>query len=128
MGLPWESSCSSHHSPSKTSSRGGSASPDGSRHCSRSCSWGPSRRTDEDRQEEQSLLDFVSVMVTLQSLNKLSEAPSESRKTHGFRVALEDDNQPASSYRLPVGGALGTYSRMLMTIFCHLFWACVQRC
>ena len=25
----------------------------------------------------------------------------------GFRAALEDDKQPASLYRLPVGGALG---------------------
>ena len=60
---------------------------------------------DEDRQEEQSLLNFVPVVATLQSLNELPEAPSESRKICGFCVALEDDDQPASSYHLPVDGA-----------------------
>ena len=45
------------------------------------------------------------MVATLRSLNELPEAPSESRKIRGFRAALEDDDQPASSYRLPVGGA-----------------------
>ena len=43
-------------------------------------------------EEEQPLLDFVSVVATLQSLNELLEAPSESRKIRGFRAALEDDD------------------------------------
>ena len=47
----------------------------------------------------------MSVMATLRSLNELLEAPSESRKIRGFRAALEDDDQPTSSYRLLVGGA-----------------------
>ena len=61
----------------------------------------------EDHQEEQSLLDFVSVVATLQSLNELPEAPSESRNICGFCAALENDDQPASSYRLLVGRASG---------------------
>ena len=40
------------------------------------------------------------------SLNELPEAPSESCKIHGFHVALEDE-QPASSYHLPIGSASG---------------------
>ena len=43
----------------------------------------------------------------LWSLNELPEASLESRKIRGFRVALEDNDQPASSYCLPVGGASG---------------------
>ena len=102
-----ESSRRSRHSwsPSRMSSRGTSASPDGQKchSCSRSASL--SRRADEDCQEEQSSLDFVSVVAILRSLNELPEAPSESRKIHGFRAALEDDEQPTSSYWLPVAGA-----------------------
>ena len=60
---------------------------------------------DEDRQEEQSSLDFISVVAHIWSLNKLPEALSENQKICGFRAALEEDDQPASSYRLPVGGA-----------------------
>ena len=52
---------------------------------------------------EQSSLDFGSVVAILRSLNELPEAPSESCKILGFRSALEDDDQPASSYCLPVG-------------------------
>ena len=40
-------------------------------------------------------LIFVSVVATLQSLNELPEAPSESHKIRGFRAALDDDEQPA---------------------------------
>ena len=64
-----------------------------------------SPRADEDRQEEQSSLDFTSVVATLGSLNELLEAPSESRKIRGFRTALEDDEQPVSLYKIPIGGA-----------------------
>ena len=39
----------------------------------------------------------------MRSLNELLEAPSESHKILGFRGALEDDDQPASSYHLPIG-------------------------
>ena len=61
--------------------------------------------TDEDRQEEHSSLDFVSVVATLRSLNEMPEGPPESRKIRGFQATLEDGDQPASSYRLQVGGA-----------------------
>ena len=47
------------------------------------------------------------MVATLQSLNDLLEVSSESRKICGVCAALEDDNQPASSYHLLVGGALG---------------------
>ena len=93
-------------SSSRTSSRGRSVSPDGERR-SWSYSQSPTLRTDEDRQKEQSSLDFVSVVVTLRSLNKLPEASSESRKIRGFSAALEDDDQPTSSYCFPVGGVSG---------------------
>ena len=101
LGLGGVARESSHRScrlwsPSRVSSRGGSASPDGSRHLSRSRSWSLSRRADEDRQEEQSSLHFVSMVATLQSLNELPEAPSESCKIRGFCAAFEDDDQPAS--------------------------------
>ena len=49
----------SREGASRTSSRGSSASPGGGKHSSRSCSPSHSRPADEDRQEEQSLLDFV---------------------------------------------------------------------
>ena len=103
-----ESSRWSRHSwfPSRTSSRGGSASPEGERRRSRSRLLSPSWQVDEDRQKEQSSLDFVSVVATLCSLIELLKAPSESHKIHGFRAALEDDNQPTSLYRLPVDGTL----------------------
>ena len=54
-------------SPSRASSRGGFAShDDGARHRS----WSHLRSwADEDRQKEQSLLDFVSVVAALQSLS-----------------------------------------------------------
>ena len=41
----------------------------------------------------------------LRSLNGLLEALSESRKICGFRSAVEDDDQPASSYKMPIGEA-----------------------
>ena len=89
----------------ESSSRGGSASYDGERHRSCSCTLSLSRREDKDRQEEHSLLDFVLVAATLHSLNEPLEAPSESHKVCGFSAALEGDNQSALLYRLPVGGA-----------------------
>ena len=46
-------------------------------------------------------------MATLRSLSELQETPSESLKISGFCAALEDDDQPASSYNLPVSGASG---------------------
>ena len=41
----------------------------------------------------------------MRSLNELPEAPFENCKIRGFQAALKDDDQPASSYHLPVGGA-----------------------
>ena len=57
---------------------------------------------DEYRQEEQSSLDFVAVVANLHSLNGLPKAPSESCKIRGFRAVLEEDGQPAASYKLPI--------------------------
>ena len=42
---------------------------------------------------------------SLCSQNELPEIPSESSKNSGFQAPLEDDDQPVSSYHLPVGGA-----------------------
>ena len=92
-------------SSSRTSSRGGYASPGGGNRSSRSRSPSQSRRVDKDRQEEQSLLDFMSVVTNLCSLNGLPEEPLESHKIHGFDAAVENDDQPASSYKLPIGRA-----------------------
>ena len=83
--------------PSRTSSRGGSASPGGEKCSSHSRCPSQSRRVDDDRQEEQFSIDFVSVSH-LCFLAWLPEAPSEGRKIHGFMAALEDDDQPAASY------------------------------
>ena len=106
-------------SPSRTSSRCRSASPGDSR--DRSLSRSPSWRADEDRQDERSSLDFVSVVATLRSLNELPEASSESHKIRGYHVALEDDDQPASSYHLPVWGYPRRYrSPYLVTFFVHV--------
>ena len=91
-------------SPSRNSSRGGSASPGRGKCSSHSHSPSQSQRADEDRQEEQSTIDFVSVVSHLRSLTGLPEAPSEGRKIRGFIAALEDNDQPAASYRLPVVG------------------------
>ena len=96
---PGKSSCRSQ-SPLRAPSRGRSAS-DGAKCCSQS----PSQCADEDLQVEQSLLDFVSVVAVLRSLNELSKAPSESCKICSFGAALEDDDRPTYSHCLPVGGA-----------------------
>ena len=92
-------------SPSRTSSRGSSASPGGGKHFSDSRFPSQPRQADEDRQEEQSLLDFLSVVASLCSLNGLPKASSESHKIRGFRAALEDDDQPAASYKLLIEDA-----------------------
>ena len=76
---------------------GGSASPDGLRCRSRSHLRSLSWCMEGDRPEEQFSLHFVSVVATLQSLNHLAAASSESFKIHKFRAALEDDDQLASS-------------------------------
>ena len=74
------SSCS----PYRTSSRCGSAPPGDSKLHSRSCSCSASWRMDEDRQEEQSSLDFVSVVAHMRSVSELLEAPSENRRSTVF--------------------------------------------
>ena len=38
-------------------------------------------------------------------LTGLPEAPSKGWKIHGFMAVLEEDNQPAASYKLPISGA-----------------------
>ena len=79
----------------------------GSEKCSsRSCSPSQSRKVNEGRQEEQSSIDFVSVMAQLRSLGGLPEALSEGDKRRGFMAAVEDDNLPAaSSNKVPISGA-----------------------
>ena len=39
------------------------------------------------------------------ALNELLEAALESHKIRGFRATVEDDDQPTSSYKMPIGGA-----------------------
>ena len=41
----------------------------------------------------------------MQSESRLPEVPSEGRKILGFHVGLDNDEQLASSYRLPIGDA-----------------------
>ena len=95
----------SSQSPSRTSSRHGSGSPSGS-HCRlHLLSHLLFHRADEDRQEEQLLLEFVNVIVQMKSESRLPEAPLEGCKIHGFCEGLDDDEQPESSYRLPIGDA-----------------------
>ena len=53
------------HSPFRMSKRGGSAFPGGGKHGSRSRSPSQLQQADEDRQEEQSLQDFVAVVAHL---------------------------------------------------------------
>ena len=60
---------------------------------------------EKDLQEEQSSLDFVSVVTNLRSLNELPEALPESHKIRSFHAAVELDDQPAFSYKMPIGGA-----------------------
>ena len=90
------------HSPSRTSYRGGSTSPSGGKHGSHSRSSSQSRWADENHQEEQFSLDFVTVVFHLHSLTEFPEAPSEGRKIRGLNAALKDDDQPAASYKLPI--------------------------
>ena len=104
---------------------GRSASPDREKRRSRSRSPSPSWQADEDCQEDHSSLDFVSVVVILRCLNELPEVPSESHKMCGFRAALDDDEQPASSCRMPVGGASSNISRILTTGSRLLLRVCV---
>ena len=115
------------HSPSRTSSRGRFASREGEKFYSYSRLPSQSQRADEGRQEEQSLLDLASVVTTLRSLNELPEAPLESRKIRDFRAAMEDDDQPALLYKMPVGGASAESWRISMTGFCHLLRECTPR-
>ena len=60
---------------------------------------------DESCQEVQYWLNFVSFVANLHSLYGLLEAPSKSRHIRGFHAALEDDNQPSPSCRLPNSAA-----------------------
>ena len=84
------------------SSRGASASLGGEKRSFRSRSPIQSRKGDEDRQEEKSSVDFISVMAQLRSIGGLPEG----HKIRGFMAALEDDDLPAaSSYKMPIGGA-----------------------
>ena len=91
--------------PSRTSSGCGSAS-DGSRCRSHSRSRSPSRCM-EEKCRRSSFHWTLFWLWPRCGLNELLEAPSESRKIHRFCVALEDNDQSASSYYLPVGGASG---------------------
>ena len=92
-------------SPSRTSFRGGSAFLGREKRSSRSRLPSQSRQADEDLKEEQFPLDLLSIVTNLHSLNELLEAPSESCKIRGFGTEVEDDDQPASLYKMPIGGA-----------------------
>ena len=85
---------------------GGSASPGGGSRNSPSRPPSQSRKVNEDCQEEQSSIGFVSVVAQLCSLGGLPEALSEGHNIRGFMAALEDNDLPAaSSYKMPIGGA-----------------------
>ena len=84
-------------SPSRISSRVGSASPCRGKFFSRFRSPSQSRRVDDAHQDEQSSLDVVAVVSHLCCLTMLLEAPSEGHKIRGFMAVLEDDDQPAVS-------------------------------
>ena len=92
-------------SPSRMSSRHGSGSPGCSSRHLHSCLHSPSHHADMDRQEEQPLLEFGNVFTQMQSVNRLLEALSEGRKIHGFHAGFDDNEQPASSYWLPIRNA-----------------------
>ena len=100
-GRSWSARSRGSRSPSRTSSRYDSGSP----RCLSSWSRSPSHRAGEDRQEEQSLLEFMNVISQMQSESRLPEVPLEGRKILGFHVGLDNDEQLASSYRLPIGDA-----------------------
>ena len=82
------------------------------------CWW-----ADEDCQQEQFSLDFVSMITNLRSLNGLPEALSESRKICCFHAAVEDDDQPVSSYMIPIGGA----SADILAEFRQCRWGCILK-
>ena len=92
-------------SPSWGSSRCGLGSPGSS--CRRSHSWShsPSHQVDEHHQKEHSSLELIHVIDKMLSVSSLMEAPSEGRKILSFCKGRDDEEQPASSYMLPIGDA-----------------------
>ena len=48
-------------------------------------------------------MELVDVIGKMRSVLRLLEAPSEERKIHGFCAGLDAEEQPVSSYSLPIG-------------------------
>ena len=113
-------------SPSRTSSRGGSPSSNGER-C-HSCFHSPAlyRQSNEDYQEEQSSLDFVSAVAILRSLNELLETPSESHKICSFGQLRRMTNSPPRHISCQLVAPWWISSWILMTGFSFLL-VCVRR-
>ena len=59
---------------------------------------------DEDHRKKQSSLDLLSVLATLPSLNGCRRLFHRAISSVAFGRLLMDSEQPASSYRFPVGG------------------------
>ena len=91
-------------SPSCTSSRGRSLSPCPSQLPSHPQSRSLSRCVDppKDHQEEHVSSGIVDAVGWIQEYGSLPSAPSESHKIHSFKAALDAENHPSSSYRLPI--------------------------
>ena len=59
----------------------------------------------EDRHEEHSSTNHVDVVSWIQDICDLPPASSESQKSRHFQAGLDSDDQPSSSYQLPIGVA-----------------------
>ena len=79
-----------------------------------------------NRQEEQSLLDLVSAVASLRSLNELLEIPSESCKICGFGQLRRMTNSPPHHISCQLVVPWWISSWILMTGF-SLPLACVRR-
>ena len=89
----------------RVSFRCGSCSPGGSHRRLYSRLHSTSRQADENRQGEHSPLELAHVIDKMPSVSCLPEAPSKGRKICGFHAGLDDEEQPASLYRLLIGDA-----------------------
>ena len=90
-------------SPSCTSSMDRSPSSDLSRSLSPSHSFSHRADPPEGWQEEHSSANLVDVVGQIRNICCLPPTPSDSRKMCCFKVALDAEDQPSSSYRLPIG-------------------------
>ena len=87
------------------SSRYDSSSLGSFRRCVCLRSHSPSRRADEDRQEKRSSLELIDVIAQMGSELHLPAASLERCKICSFCARLDTEEQPSSSYRLPIGDA-----------------------